>query len=39
VANNESSNNVDKLNTAASKTKGYYIFRVFMRNPSKINSN
>jgi hypothetical protein len=39
VANNESSNNADKLNTAAEKAKGTYIFRVFMRNPGKVNLN
>jgi hypothetical protein len=40
VANNESSNYADKPNTAAAKTKGtYYIFRVFMRNPGKVNLN
>jgi hypothetical protein len=40
VDNNESNSNADKLNTAAAKTKGtYYIFRVFMRNPGKVNLN
>jgi hypothetical protein len=39
VANNVSSNNADKLNTAAAKTKGTYIFRVFKKNPGKVNLN